>query len=147
MGARSYGRCWLGSLVLLGGLALALGSGPAAAQSATSVSLILQDFSDCTNANVPTPANAPANGTVFIVRNTDGSVSLKVGITVKADTTYHFYLKCVRQLGDITTGDEGVGEAIFTLPPGTVGNVFAFDMYPEGAPAGNKYQSIQVRLP
>lgn len=147
MGARSYGRCWLSSLVFLGGLALALGSGPAAAQTVTSVSLNLQDFSDCTNANVPTPANAPVNGTVFIVRNTDGSVNLKVGITVKADTTYHFYLKCVRQLGDITTGDEGVGEAIFTLPPGTVGNVFAFDMYPEGAPAGNKYQSIQVRLP
>ena len=143
MGARSFGLSRLGRLVFLGGLALALGSGPAGAQNVTSVSMILQDFSDCTNANVPTPAN----GTVFIVRNTDGSVNLKVAITVQPDTTYHFYLKCVRQLGDITTGDEGVGGASFTLPPGTVGNVFAFDMYPEGAPAGNKYQSIQVRLP
>src|SRR5664279_1277995 len=119
-------------------------SEPAAAQTATSVSLILQDFSDCSNANVPTPAGAPARGTVFIVRNTDGTTTLKVGMTVQPDTTYHFFLKCVRLLGDIKTGDEGIGEAIYTLPAGTVGAVFAFEMYPEGAPAGNKYQSMQV---
>jgi hypothetical protein len=52
----------------------------------------------------------------------------------------------VRLLGDITTGDEGIGEALFTIPPNTVGNVFAFDSYPEGAPAGNKMQSMTVRL-
>ena len=75
-----------------------------------------------------------------------GSINLKVGITLVPNTTYHFYLKCVRQLGDITTGDEGTGLAMFTIPPNTVGNVFAFDNYPEGAPAGNKMQSMTVRL-
>jgi hypothetical protein len=140
-------RGWLGCVLFLCGFAVALAvSEPAAAQTATSVSLILQDFSDCTNANVPTPAGAPARGTVFIVRNTDGTTTLKVGMTVQPDTTYHFFLKCVRLLGDIKTGDEGIGEAIYTLPAGTVGAVFAFDMYPEGAPAGNKYQSMQVHL-
>lgn len=148
MRTRSYGRGLLGCLCFIGGFAVALAvSEPAAAQQkTTSVSLVLQDFSDCANANVPTPANAAQNGTVFIARNTDGSTTLKIGMTVQPDTTYHFFLKCVRQLGDIKTDDEGIGEAIFNLPAAAVGAVFAFDMYPEGAPAGNKYQSMQVRL-
>jgi hypothetical protein len=61
---------------------------------------------------------------VFINRNGDGSINLKVGVTLVPNATYHFYLKCVRQLGDITTGDEGTGVGIFTIPPKTVGNVF-----------------------
>jgi hypothetical protein len=142
--SRVRGR--LASVVLLCGFAIVLAVKPASAQLATSVPLVLQDFSDCSNANVPTPAGSPQNGTVFIVRNTDGSINLKVGITVQPDTTYHFFLKCVRLLGDIKTGDEGIGEALFTIPAGTVGSVFAFDMYPEGAPAGNKYQSMQVQM-
>jgi hypothetical protein len=131
-------------VALLCGLAFA--SGPAAAQSLQSVPLVLQDFSDCQNGNVTDPNGLLTRGTVYISRNSDGSIGFKVGITMKPNTTYHFYLKCVRQLGDITTGDEGTGNAIFTIPPNTVGNVFAFDSYPEGAPAGNKLQSMTVRL-
>ena len=67
-------------------------------------------------------------------------------MTVKR-TTYHFFLKCVRILGDVTTGDEGTGSAMFTFPTNSVGNVFAFDVYQEGAPAGNKLQSMTVRMP
>jgi hypothetical protein len=52
----------------------------------------------------------------------------------------------VRQLGDIKTDDEGIGEAVFTFQTNSTGAVFAFDMYPEGAPAGNKYQSAQVNF-
>ena len=105
-----------------------------------------QDFSDCQNGNVTDPNGLLTKGTVYIVRNGDGSMNLKVGITLVPNTTYHFFLKCVRLLGDITTGEEGTGTAIFTIPPNTVGNVFAFDSYPEGAPAGNKMQSMTVRL-
>jgi hypothetical protein len=129
-------------VALLGGLAAM----PAAAQQVTSVPLVLQDFSDCQNGNVTDPNGALTKGTVFIVKNGDGSINLKVGFTLVPNTTYHFFLKCVRLLGDITTGDEGIGEALFTIPPNTVGNVFAFDSYPEGAPAGNKMQSMTVRL-
>jgi hypothetical protein len=129
---------------LLCGLAFA--SGPAAAQAVVQVPLILQDFSDCQNGNVTDPNGMLTKGTVFIVKNSDNSISLKVGFTLVPNTTYHFFLKCVRILGDITTGDEGTGNAIFTIPPNTVGNVFAFDSYPEGAPAGNKMQSMTVRL-
>jgi hypothetical protein len=50
----------------------------------------------------------------------------------------------VRQLTDITTDDEGVAVVSFAFPTSLVGAVYAFDMYPEGAPAGNKFQSAQV---
>jgi hypothetical protein len=119
---------------------------PAQAQSVTTVPLIRQDFSDCQNNNVTDPNGVLTAGTVWLVKNTDGSINMKIGMTVQPDTTYHLFLKCVRLLGDITTGDEGVGEAQYTIPPNTVGNVFAFDMYPEGAPLGNKFQSMTVRM-
>ena len=129
------------------GLAPAL---PSAAQSGVApllVALVPQDFSDCANANVQGNGGEAPGGTIFLAKRTDGSIDLKVAITAAADTKYNFYLKCVRQLGVIATGDEGVGEGQFTIPANTVGNVFAFDMYPDGAPAGNKFQSIQVKLP
>jgi hypothetical protein len=110
------------------------------------VSLVLQDFSDCTNANVNDQGENLARGRVAVVRNTDGITSVKVAMTAQPDTTYRFYLKCVRQLGDIKTDDEGIGEAVFTFQTNSTGAVFAFDMYPEGAPAGNKYQSAQVNF-
>lgn len=130
----------------VGGLVFAL-TGPAAAQTATSVSLVLQDFSDCTNANVKDNGGGAPGGTVNILRNADGTTSLKIGMSAVPSTTYHFFLKCVRLLGDIKTDEDGIGEAIFTLPAGAVVQVFAFDSYPEGAPAGNKFQSVQVHLP
>jgi hypothetical protein len=110
-------------------------------------SLVRQDSSDCTNSNVN--ANDPSRdgGIAIVNRNNDGTIGVEVAMTVSPNTTYHFFLKCVRLLGDITTGDEGTGKAFFTIPGNAVGPVFAFDMYPEGAPAGNKFQSVTVKLP
>lgn len=130
----------------VGGVVFAL-TGPVAAQTATSVSLVQQDFSDCTNANVKDNGGGAPGGTINILRNGDGTTSLKIGMSAVPSTTYHFFLKCVRLLGDITTDEDGIGQAAFTLPAGAVGPVFAFDSYPEGAPAGNKFQSVQVHLP
>jgi hypothetical protein len=129
-----FACAWIGVRGFAWGLAFA--GGPAAAQQVTSVPLILQIRTVLLT-----------KGTAWIVKNADGSLNIKVGFTLVPNTTYHFFLKCVRLLGDITTGDEGTGEGIYTVPAGTVGNVFAFDSYPEGAPAGNKMQSMTVRLP
>ncbi len=106
--------------------------------------LIRQDFSDCTNSNVN--ANNPSliGGSVWVSRMPDGTTGVKVAMTAAANTTYHFFLKCVRLLGDLRTDDEGNAEASFSFATNSVGNVYAFDMYPQGAPAGNKYQSVQV---
>jgi hypothetical protein len=106
------------------------------------VPMVLQDSSDCSNSNVNPGV---VGGTAWVVRGADGKTSVKIGITAKPATTYHFFLKCVRLLGDITTSDEGIGIATFSFNTNEVGNAFAFDMYPEGAPPGNKYQSVQVK--
>jgi hypothetical protein len=106
------------------------------------VALVKQDFSDCQNGNVS--PSGYVGGTVWVVRS-GATTNVKVGITGTPNTKYHFFLKCVRILGDIQTYDEGVGEAVFSFNTSESGNVFAFDMYPEGAPAGNKYQSVQVK--
>jgi hypothetical protein len=109
------------------------------------VDLVRPDQSDCTNTTVP--VNPPViSGTVSLNRDSDGNTTVKVAMTVSPDTTYHFFLKCVRQLGDITTGDEGTGFGNFTFQTNEVGATYGFDMYPEGAPAGNKFQSVTVKF-
>lgn len=108
--------------------------------------LVRQDQSDCSNSNVSSSDPSLDKGTAWVSRGTDGITRVKVAITVSPNTTYHFFLKCVRLLGDIKTFDEGEGYAAFEFPTNSVGNVYAFDMYPEGAPAGNKFQSVQVKF-
>lgn len=108
------------------------------------VYLVRQDQSDCTNSNVANTDSPNVSGNLWLTRGDDGNTTVKVAMTVSPNTTYHFYLKCVRQLGDIRTGDEGTGFATFTFPTNSVGPIFAFDMYPEGAPPGNKFQSATV---
>ncbi len=108
--------------------------------------LIRQDQSDCTNSNVNANDSTRRGGTVWVYRNPNGNTDLTIAISAKPNTTYHFFLKCVRLLGDIKTYDEGEGMATFSFPTSSVGNVYAFDMYPEGAPPGNKFQSGQVKF-
>jgi hypothetical protein len=108
--------------------------------------LVHKDFSDCQNSDVPNADSPSVAGNVWVTRLSDGNTSVKVAVTAKPSTTYHFFLKCVRHLGDIPTDSEGVGNASFSFATSSVGNVYAFDMYPEGAPAGNKYQSAQVKF-
>jgi hypothetical protein len=110
------------------------------------VSLVRQDFSDCTNGNVSDSNPSLIGGTLWIVRRSNGMTGVKVAMTAQPNTTYHFFLKCVRLLGDIKTEDEGLGTAVFEFATSSAGNVYAFDMYPEGAPAGNKFQSVQVKF-
>lgn len=109
------------------------------------VSLVRQDQSDCQNGNVSNRDPSLIGGTVWVVRGSDGTTKVKVGISAKPNTTYHFFLKCVRILGDVKTWDEGEGQGEFSFSNAESGTTFAFDMYPEGAPPGNKYQSVQVK--
>ena len=108
------------------------------------VYLVRKDEADCTGKDVPNVDSPLVAGNVWVTRLHDGNTSLKVAMTAKPSTTYKFFLKCVRQLTDITTDDEGVAVVSFAFPTNLVGAVYAFDMYPEGAPAGNKFPSAQV---
>lgn len=110
-----------------------------------SVGLIQQDQSDCTNSTVKDDPDRLRGGEIRVTQGNDGNTTVQVSITVAPNTTYHLYLKCVRQLGDIMTGDEGTGTATFVFATASVGSTFAFDMYPEGAPSGNKFQSLTVK--
>jgi hypothetical protein len=136
---------------ILSAMALCAGGSTAAAQTAPQtdktvvVSLIAQDSSDCTNTTVKDDPNRIRGGEIKVSRQSDAT-TVTIAMTANAGTTYHFYLKCVRQLGDIVTDGEGVATAVFTFPNVLTGPVFAFDMYPNGAPAGNKFQSMTVDL-
>jgi hypothetical protein len=46
----------------------------------------------------------------------------------------------------VQTYDEGEGQAQFSFRTDETGNVYAFDMYSDGARAGNKFQSVHVRF-
>jgi len=108
------------------------------------VYLVRKEQSDCTNSDVPNVDSPLVAGNVWVTRLQDGNTSVKVAMTAKPNTTYRFFLKCVRPLADITTDDEGIANVAFAFPSNLVGAVYAFDMYPEGAPPGSKFQSAQV---
>lgn len=120
---------------------------PALGSNEVSVSLIQQESSDCTNTTVQDDPNRTRGGQIWVTRNSNGTTRVQVGMTVTPKTTYHLFLKCVRQLGDIKTDDEGIGLATFEFATSSVGPTFAFDMYPDGATSGNKFQSLTVKFP
>jgi len=118
--------------------------GPPIDPNQRQVYLVRKDQSDCTNSDVPNTDSPLVAGNVWVSRLNNGTTSLKIAMTASPKTTYQFFLKCVRQLGDITTDDEGVANVTFTFLTNQAGAVYAFDMYPAGAPAGNKFQSARV---
>jgi len=120
-------------------------AGPTLPANERQVYLVRLDQSDCTNSNVPNEDAPNVGGILLLSRGENGTTTVKVAMTVSPHTTYQFFLKCVRQLGEIRTGEEGAGFATFTFPTDSVGGSYAFDMYPEGAPAGNKFQSATVK--
>jgi hypothetical protein len=105
--------------------------------------MIRQDSSDCENRTVNSDDPSLIGGTAWVTRQPRATV--KVAITATPNTTYYFFHKCVRRLGDLRTDSEGVAVATFDL--GSASGALAFDMYPEGAPPGNKYQSVQAPEP
>src|SRR5262245_29796085 len=117
---------------------------PPAPPNQKQVYLVRMDQSNCTNSDVPNADSPLVSGNVWVTRTTDGQTKVKVAMTGKPSTKYHFFLKCVRLLSDIWTDDEGVANVSFSFPTNSAGNVYAFDMYPDGAPSGQKYQSAQV---
>jgi hypothetical protein len=125
-------------------IAMLAGRAQADSPNDRQVYLVRQDQSDCTNSTVPSGDSPDVGGDLSLSRGDDGNTTVKVAMTASPDTTYHFYLKCVRQLGDIQTGDEGTGFATFTFPTNSVGATYGFDMYPDGASDGNKFQSATV---
>ena len=119
-------------------------TGSALAQEDTRGALLIKrDFSDCSNSDV-SRSDTAVGGYLTVDRGADGTTHVRVDMLGKPNTTYHLFLKCVQLIGDITTQAEGYAIANFDFPTNWAGDVFAFDMYPEGAPLGDKYQSVRV---
>lgn len=110
------------------------------------VALVRRDFSDCLNTDVH-PANDMQVGGYVAVNHDTTNCSVDISIERGTpNTAYDFFLKCHYQLTTIHTDGSGHGNAHASFPRKDVGQAFAFDMYPAGAPSGNKFQSEQVRL-
>ncbi|MDB5516182.1 MAG: hypothetical protein JWQ17_2940 [Tardiphaga sp.] len=138
-----------GLLFMLAVLVTAAGFTTAAeAKTRVLTLMVKQDFSDCTNSTVPpTPAPASVGGEAMVTLRANGFTTVNVRLTkVAPNTTYHLFLKCVTLLGDIKTNAAGRGNNTFQFQTSSIGKVYAFDMYPDGAPLGNKYQSIQINF-
>ncbi|AFY32852.1 hypothetical protein [Calothrix sp. PCC 7507] len=132
---------------IISALALAIAfSGPALATS-KKVDLVRLDSSDCTNSNV-TPASGPVGGFISVHAKKDRELVVNVHIkTGTPNTKYNIFLKCKQQIGTLYTNKKGLADAEFKVSKDIVPSVFAFDMYPDGAPLGNKFQSVQVQVP
>lgn len=107
--------------------------------------LVRRDTSDCTNSDVTAGDPCLVGGLVNVTVVPDGDIDVEALVTSGTpNTSYGFYLKCVKQLFVIPTDSRGIGWAFGHFDPALVGATFAFDMYPEDAPSGNTYQSTQA---
>ncbi len=107
--------------------------------------LVRQDFSDCGNNDVSIGGDySRVGGAVTIVQTSTGATTVIVNITSGTpNTAYTIFRKCYYGLGQVLTNDGGHGSASFSIQAG-VGDTFTFDMYPDGAPLGNKFQSVRI---
>ena len=124
---------------------------PNSATAATKVRnltlLVQQNFSDCSNANVSSAPPSIVGGEGLVTQRDGGQTTVNIRlIKVAPNTNYNFFLKCHFLLGVIKTDATGHGNNTFTFSTDTTGPVYAFDMYPDGAPLGNKYQSVQINF-
>ncbi|WCM27514.1 tyrosinase family protein [Sphingomonas sp. QA11] len=130
------------TLLIIGGFVQ-----PASAQSGdlqASGPLVRQDSSDCGNNNVNGSDPARNGGLVTITQNDAGDTSAVVQISKGTpNTSYDFYWKCQRGLGQVRTDASGAGNGTFGFKA-SAGATLTFDMYPAGAPPGNKFQSVRL---
>jgi hypothetical protein len=124
---------------------------PTSANAATKVRdltlLVQRNFSDCENSNVSSVPPAVVGGEGLVTQRDGGQTTVNIRLTKAApNTSYNFFLKCHFQLGVIKTDASGHGNNTFTFQTNVTGPIYAFDMYPDGAPLGNKYQSVQINF-
>lgn len=119
---------------------------PLGTKTAMTVPLVRQDDANCTNDDVSAKERAATGGSVTVFRRSNGTTDVLVHLAGGAspNTTYEFYLKCIRKLGSVRTDGNGNGDASFDFLPETTGSTLAFDMYPQGAPSGSRYQSLRL---
>ena len=136
------------SAVLLAAVAIGMSGwapdiAPAQEVDLRDIPLVRQESSDCLNADVVDDPS-DRSGKLRVSRRPDPRTHVEVNLAMLPNTTYHLFLKCGQLLGDVTTQADGFAVASFVFENSLVGNVFAFELYPEGAEPGDRYESVQV---
>ncbi len=119
---------------------------PLSTTSAVTVALVRQDEGSCSNENVVDNGSAAIGGSVTV--SPESSIATIAGIRlvgVSPNTSYRIFLKCVRQLGTLRTDASGNAGRTVDFPTDAAGAVYAIELFPEGAPAGSKLQSLSLR--
>ena len=142
-----YSSIWLGGAMLVGTslatMAQYIPTRPVDPNQ-RQVVLVHRDTSECSGNDVPNTDSASVRGTIWATRLFDGNTGVKVAITARPNTVYHVMLKCVRPIGDIKTDEEGVGNLSLAFPTNLAGPEYSFELAPDNAAAGSRYQSAQI---
>ena len=142
-----YSSIWLGAAMLVGTTiattAQYIPHTPVDPNQRQAV-LVHQDASDCSGRDVPNTNSPSVRGTIWATRLFDGNTGLKVAMTANRNTVYKITIKCVGPIGDLKTDEEGVGNLSLVFPTKIVGAEYSFELAPEVAPAGSRYQSAQI---
>ena len=118
---------------------------PLSTTTAVTVALVRQEEGSCTNDNVADSGSAVA-GSVTVSSETSSTSTAAVRLAgVSPNTSYRIYLKCFRQLGTLRTDASGNAGRTVEFPTDAAGAVYAFEVFPEGAPAGSKLQSLSFK--
>jgi hypothetical protein len=117
---------------------------PLGAKTATTVALVRQESSNCTNDDVSAAEPAVLGGSVTIYRVSSRASGANLHLVGGApDTTYAVYVKCGERLGTMKTDAAGRADRTFNFPLVGAGSAAAFELVPEGGAAA-KLQSVKV---
>lgn len=119
---------------------------PLGVKTAKTVPLVRRDAAACANDNVTMSDDSVTGGSVTVFRRSNGATEVALHLTgaTTPSITYEVHLDCAHKLGTIRTDDKGEGAGSFDFRPDAAGEAFALEIYPEGAPAGTIFQSLQV---
>jgi hypothetical protein len=119
---------------------------PLSTETAVTVALVRQDTESCSNDNVSDAGQAQVKGSVTVFPVTMNSTTAGVKLAgVSPNTTYHVFLKCVRQLGALRTDAEGNAGRTFNYITETASPSYGFEIVPDGADASAKLQSLTLK--
>jgi hypothetical protein len=119
---------------------------PLSSLTAVTVALVRQDEGSCSNENVVDNGSVPLSGSVTVARATEESSTAGIRLVgASPNTSYRIVLKCVRQLGTIRTDANGNAGRTVDFPKNATGQVYAFELSPEGDAPGTKLQSLSFR--
>ncbi|PZR88158.1 MAG: hypothetical protein DLM68_07655 [Hyphomicrobiales bacterium] len=119
---------------------------PLSTKTATTVALVRQDEGSCTNDNVGDTGSAIVGGSATVSTGTSTTSTAAIRLAgVSPNTSYRIFLKCFRQLGTLRTDASGNAGRTVDFPTDATGAVYAFEIFPEGAPPGSKLQSLSFK--